>query len=761
MVEYGVEDVCARWAGYVLNLHSAAGASSASARLVEYPTSAAGRTDMRDWAARRIRDRHRLVAMGGGAWLPSPHDTDSGCRACDCDRRTTNSRLPAPCPFHCQMERHWDCVAADGSGPCPLLAACDQHDKYVEYERVDLFNRLREALLDEEEEIAAAEVVREALAGGDAAGLALDGFTVADYAKGRLRLEVPPDLRAMEWAGVGSWFEVLRAGRRAGLVRFQRSRDEFRTAQFLEHRAGSLRAWPREGLALRRVARSAFPVRSQLKHLELLQRSGEEPVSLQAARPPGAPLSLRRRAAVAEIGPAARVVVVDAPGRASAREALREILRPGTGSGGVAGGRLLLIAAGDRSAADFAPAEDTAELSSEAFADAFDAVAGDAAARIDAVASAAGRRRIWIISPDDFFDGAMDSFAAMNRKAFDDVVIAAAEWFPLIGLTRCLAMAGRRVVLVGDSAAAGPFAHSPAARISVLFQNPVRLLTDAAELVVPAAVREIDLVRLSAPRGARGAAMAVGLSDRVQVDSPVQWHFGPPSTPTRAAAATHPAAADLTFTSYVPATVGRMQVTSVELTVQPQIEISARQLRSVFKSILPQAIEALDVTVIGRVDRSLLGCRATISGLRSRNTGGGEHEVTVVLPASGFPFVQEQLTEDPTEAAAVVAFVEKTPGQFHATSPFLAQCRRIARLASQRGVADRLRVLPLDAVGAKPIMGDAELLISVCAAAAANDDSIFPYPLNDTSRLAPMFFSNYVKFHVFCPEQTAETDPLL
>lgn len=247
MVEFGVDLVCTGWNGYVANLHSGGDPAQQVRRIVPE----------RSMLGRRIRNRHRLLAVVGGAWLPpplmkalspSPPTGDWGsakCPGCDFARSLDEGGLPSACAFYCQMERGWDCRSAGRE--CALLGCCDQHDKFVAYERVDLFNRLRQSLLDEEEERLAFAAVVPTLSEG--AGFVAEGFRVLEASTNTLRLRIPSGLQSLVFASPGDVLTAVRDGQSVAELRLVRRKDaELR----LEPRRGRLPTFhPSEDLSLR------------------------------------------------------------------------------------------------------------------------------------------------------------------------------------------------------------------------------------------------------------------------------------------------------------------------------------------------------------------------------------------------------------------------------------------------------------------------------------------------------------------------------
>ncbi len=115
-------------------------------------------------AVGELLERRNAVAEARDTFgPPSPYDRD--CDNCslrtpdehyfhDSDDRPTRDPLPSACKHHCQSERRWPCyeVSADGgtTSECSLFDECGERMEYRDPEKVDHYNRLRQALDAEE-----------------------------------------------------------------------------------------------------------------------------------------------------------------------------------------------------------------------------------------------------------------------------------------------------------------------------------------------------------------------------------------------------------------------------------------------------------------------------------------------------------------------------------------------------------------------------------------------------------------------------------
>jgi hypothetical protein len=375
-------------------------------------------------------------------------------------------------------------------------------------------------------------------------------------------------------------------------------------------------------------------------------------------------------------------------------------------------------------------------------AELFVAEAGDAASAVERVAARLGSAAVWEASADDLFEGLLDPLASAGRT-FDDVVVVNAEALPLLALPRCLDLSRGRVLLVGQAAAAGPRAEGAAARRSALFQNPLGLLLEAAEAVLPDAITQVEVIRLPVPR-AGGGVRRLGLGDRVAQEAPVVWHECPP--PAGAGCA-----AELRLVGTVARTSRQVPATRARLRLLDRSEVSLRQLRLVLRRLQARAVEALRPQ--SPIDTSVLGYRARVEEVQT-SLMSGEHEVTVVVELSGSLWVQEHGLTNPAEAQALVAFAREQTDACVAVSPFAAQCRLIAELGAD---LPHLRVYGPQTLGVRPLTGSVLLLLSTVAGEAAPD---FPYPLSDSGVVGPLLVGPYERIHLFASPGVAEHHPL-
>jgi hypothetical protein len=721
MVAFGVEPVCQDWRGYILHLHPKIAEASRVVTVDPVP----------EMAARRVHNRHRLLALSEGAWLPAPDLNE--CTRCEFSRPTQDGLLlPAACAFHCQTERNWDCLATTQSGECPLLNQCNQYARYWVYERLDLFNRLRGELIAEEEEIASALALAE-MAQGGAASL-YEGFTVVMSDRGQLRLSPSPELRILNVAGRGDLFELLVGAVRCCEVRLTRIRDGDwilvpETTEFV--------ASPGDRVTLRAIPTSDFPVRAQLNYLDRLQRLEEEPVALRTGERRHSPPILVDRSHVDDITAEAQVVLIDCPDRSAVGQAVRQFMhaRPR--------GRYLLVEGRN---VDNLPSE-CLEMSSDALARRIREQMTALDGGISSFAKEAASRH-WRVTRQELFEGLLDPLIADDR-IFTDVVVLEAESFPLLGLDRCLAL-GNRVSLIGTRSGAGPWAESENARASILFVNPMRLILDSSALVLPESVTHVESVRFGPSRAAEGIDLLPGEKGRLIAEIPVI---------SENVTGDCEEGDDFLVSVNVPSTEGCAQ--QRDIVVQPDVNttLSRSTIRGALRLLSAGAIERLGSSAEGRYDTSLIGFRVRINRIKLGVFGSvREHRVTLRLPADRAPASVAMCWRNAKEAAAVVAHAAANPLiEFVATSPFLGQCRLIAVKAAEAKLTN-LRVTLPDRLGAKPLTGEYTLLISTVVGRAKPS---YPVPVRDTARMLPMFIGPWRQIRIFCSPEAKEHHPVL
>jgi hypothetical protein len=212
-------------------------------------------------------------------------------------------------------------------------------------------------------------------------------------------------------------------------------------------------------------------------------------------------------------------------------------------------------------------------------------------------------------------------------------------------------------------------------------------------------------------------------------------------------------------TVFVPVSEDVHQRRDIELAVEDE-RLSRMGLDVLLRGISARSLERLSMQDVDQLDTTVLGYRARLRKLDMQTFSSPSHEehrVTVLLPASRFPFVQEHLYRSRAEAESIVAFARQHPQRvFHVTSPFVSQCVLIASLISEANVGN-VRVYTGGALGSKKPGKERSLLISFVVGAGSPG-----YPLVATGRyLQNMLIGEYDEFHVFCSEDAIEHHPVM
>jgi hypothetical protein len=262
MVTHGIDQIAANWRAAIVNLHHRVPEAE---RIV---TIQAERSEI----AKRVLNRHRLIALSDGSWLPQP--LESECTHCEFHKTDPDEPgMPPACQFHCQTERGWDCADLERGIVCPLYDRCEEHRRYHKFTVVDLFNRLREDLMAEDEE---GELAAKAIA--DDSARHWGPFRVSGLDRGQIRLSPSDDLRLVQGAVPGHVFEIRAEGITLARARYRCLRDgdwQFQS----NNRSGLLKL--EQDVWLVATGVSAYPARDQLTELEKVQRAGEAPGVLQ------------------------------------------------------------------------------------------------------------------------------------------------------------------------------------------------------------------------------------------------------------------------------------------------------------------------------------------------------------------------------------------------------------------------------------------------------------------------------------------------
>lgn len=723
MVEYGAEAVAKSWRGALLHLHPAVNESDR----VQFVTPAAS------LIARRVLNRHRLLGFARAGWLPAP--TAGECEYCEFSRVDhAPTSQAAPCMFHCQCERGWDCWSDDPERRCPLLDRCDQFGLQMDFRLIDDFNRLRQVIRDEEEERAAIAELVETLSGGPAAessGLVLSGFRVTEQSNGEVRLEIPERMRGLDFASRNGAFDLMIGGAVVAVLLFRKRKDNVMSFRVL----GRRRIATDQLVSLRFSSEQPEPLREQLEILESAQRRGDSPITLRAA-PRKEPLIVNRRQSIEEVDPTARLVLVDATERLAERDCLRRFIAG-------ASGRVLVIAPG---AVDLELPE-LADLTEVAVAEAFTRGSGNAFQRIEAIVHDVAAKKAVLVSREHVFD---DSFDAMMSLGFEEVICLGAATASMSLVKRCQELR-KRLILIGQAAAPGPRMDSPVARASLLARNTLALLLEAAEHVVLSDLKSLDVLVVRPNRACATAHAVLGFAEPVTC-APLHMHVLSSTDAIRQEV-------EVRATIFIPVSEDVHQRREIELEVEDE-RLSRMGLDLVFRGVSARALERLNMQEVEQLDTTVLGYRARLRKLEMQTFSSGskqEHQLTVILGGSRFPFMQEHLYRSQAEAEAVISFARQFPQRmFHVTSPFVSQCVLIASLACETNVGN-VRVYTPATLGRKKPGSERSLLVSLVVGAGSPG-----YPLVATGRhMLNLLTGEYDEFHLFCSDQAVEHHPVV
>jgi hypothetical protein len=710
MVTYGIDQVTANWRAVIVNLHDRVPEAERITSI----------TVGRDEVAHRILNRHRLLAVSDGSWLPAPTETE--CTRCEFHRVDPDRPdMPPACQFHCQAERNWPCADLDSGATCPLYGNCEEHRRYRDFRLLDLFNRLREELAEEDEEGEAA-----------AAAVAANGaqqwgpFRVSKADKAGIRLKPPDSLGLIDGAIPGQVFDLRVNGAVIARARFRRLRGG--DWQLLaEGGIGRLKAG--QDVWLGAVGLAAYPARAQMTYLDRMQRSGGWPGALRYGglqRKPVKVLHCR----LDTVPPEADTVVVDAPTGNQQAEALLALLpTPPV--------RCLILLGTEW---------DVGRLPSHAILfDEFTAhawlteAAGNPTDRVKIGAQKLAQATHIALPWDLLTSGILDGWGL----TFDVVVVTDAHALPGLALSRALELCHRRLVLIGSSLAAGPATEAVRSARSPLFANLIQQTIDTGGALLPEHVQTLGLVRLT-------SRIASGLSTIVRASAgtiPINVH--------RIAGRTGANAEQLTMRASTPLATGQNQAVEVQAKLPAGSNISYRAVRSLLRNLAPSAFDRLLQNGLpnpGHVDGTLLGKRVVIVAARS-SLVSQQNQLTLTVPQGMAPLSLREGLTNVEEAAALVAHASAHPDQrFVATSPFAAQCRTVAAEASAAKI-ENLRVHLPERV---PWKAQAERSVLLVSLAVTDSEGVAHWPYNHPGNMLPLLVGNWQRIEVFCSPAMAE-----
>lgn len=724
MIEFGVPHVCADWKGFTVHLHSQVPADQ---RIVEY-------SPQMSFISQRIQNRHRTILLASGRWLPAPGEHCNRCSFAQPSGAMSNS-LPPPCQFHCQTERHWDCIrTVEGQPqPCPLIGICRQHSQYHPYERLDFFNQLRKDLIEEDEELSAIEQMVQFLTTEEASGWHLPDFEIVENRRGLLRLKIPEDLNRYGGFTPGVVFNIESAEGRRILASVRLRRRKKDTLIFVLSRAIPLPSGAT--VHLRRRIEARYPIRHQLQFLDELQRRGREPPALRIGRT-RTPVAIHRYGSVNEVPQDARLVVIDQPNRRRALTIADSYVRGHSESGS------LLVIGG--TGMETLRANGYANLDTEAIHELVEIESGSALTRLTQVAHQLRSRTVFFFTLEDLHDGVLDGW----RQPISTILIPDAERFSLLAFQRCVNLEPERLVLIGQALARGPRAASPKAQISLLFQNPLQFLIEVGAYALPEVFSDMHLVQPTTIALAKGVTHPK-LESRRTTETPCQRIL------VDNAGVVQQAHSPLKIIHKVEGTQGSQRRLSIVVEMTSSERVPVARLRALLKNVSGGAIEKLQNLREGDFDTTLLGERIKIVSVLGFTTNHPVHDLELHLPRDTFRFLSEHSRVNLAEAEALIDEAKSCVSPI-AVSPFRAQCLLIARMAAEQNV--NMRVFSCD-----ELVGDASRSTLLLSTVVEQDeaDGSFPYPLSDTAFVVPVFLTDCAQIKVFCSPSVAEFHPLI
>jgi hypothetical protein len=733
MVQFGVDYVRDNFTGVLLQLHRD---TPEDQRIIPRPPDLGS-------LGRRILNRQRLLGLAAGGWLPAPKHEDQECARCPHSRDDLNPAtgrpLPAACTYYCQQERSWDCVVEhDGTvTTCPLFERCDQYDEYAAYERGDRFNRLRQVLLAEEEEVeclnqSIAMMVDDELE----LGYLIRGFRIAKTTTGRVTLEAPEGLSLLRFAVPGDSFTLLQGGRIVSIAHYDRRRRG-------EHRfrlTNSARLTTGESVDLRVLPGGLFPVRLQLAELDRIQRSGMDPIWVRPERTnPTDTEVVDYDELDGLLDSTADLILLDAAGSTRQFELLEETL-------GKCDGRSLVVVP---EGATWKPPSSVSDLSTNALCDQYDATPGACAVRLEAIALKARDATAWVIERERTYVDSLRAVLGVGEDSFRQVIILGAESYPLLALSNVLDVASR-LILIGDLGAAGPRAQSRQARTSHFWSNGIRFLWEAGTFAMPSRIRQIG--RHRAPRPKIRAYLDSLISDE-----------GPLTFDAVRVESVDGLGIDRSTSVKLEAEVTPTTSASHRFVIEADVldDIDHREFRAMLRAIGAPAVEAMSTVRQGQLDRTLMGCRLRIrrvdpsAQMQSRKS---PHLIRLTLASagSGHPYRHNALNRE--EAARIVVFAkENSLTPMAAVAPFPAMALEIARLAEAEEVSN-LDVWTLEAFANHAQHRERVVLFPFTL---GKPGPTYPPPLNDITNLAPLFVSEAKELRIFASPEAIQHHPLL
>ena len=714
MVEYGVENVCSNWTGYLLNIHEK---TLEGERVIKSKP----KTQLIGW---RLHNRHKQLGSTTGDWLPSPNEGE--CEHCDFARPTLSlEHLPAPCTYYCQTERHWSCI--DEKRECPLLGVCDQNDNYEPYERLDSFNRLRQELLEEEEEQETIRQVVRMLDGSSQSSLVLlTGFLFDSQNGTRVRLKIPREISNLTFAQFGELYAALIGNTNIGRWKFlKRKRD------LLVFETGSAKPIARDAiLSLRPEPGGRVQVRDQLASIDIDQRSGDRPFSLMQGATRDSEVQVREWVALDTVPDDASFILVNAfePNRVQA--AVKQLINKRF----MDCERILVISQ------NYDLGAGVANVNSNSLRSRMEASDSMLTSVLELVKSLR-ESRVIVAGFEELTSGQI-ARVVDGRGKFDAIVVLGAEELPVLLVSKCIE-ASKVVVLVGNRECTGPRTETADRPGSILSENPIRYLAEVGPAILPEPISTLDIVDLPIV----GAPMSLkdfpNFRNQIQSNIPVKVNIVEPAK----------FASQEYFSLSGRARNSNGRSFSIDLDLAGLPKIPMGQARQLMKSLNPLALERLSPDINGKLDSSILGFAARVVG-RTVENSDEPHSVSLRIPVSEFRYIEEFHLASHNEVDAILKRKNEINDDCVACSPFIGQCVALASRVAESGTL--LPVYTTSTLITTHFSLSSVLLVSLVA-----NQGRFPHPLDDPRSILPVLAGSWKRIEFFCSQHVAENYPLL
>jgi hypothetical protein len=134
------------------------------------------------------------------------------------------------------------------------------------------------------------------------------------------------------------------------------------------------------------------------------------------------------------------------------------------------------------------------------------------------------------------------------------------------------------------------------------------------------------------------------------------------------------------------------------------------------------------------------------------------HRVVVHIQEASIPLVLREGLVNDAEAQTAVRLARATPNLRHiATSVCDAQCRAIAKRASESGI-DNLRIVLPERLGRRPFSNPPHLIVSL---AVPNIAMASGWPLSDLGWVVPLLIGDWARITILCAPDIYRFHPVV